>query len=94
MIRNYFKTAARTLWKHRGTTAINGIGLAVSLAVALLVLLFVRQQWRMDRFHSDSEKIQRVTTLDQSGGLHYATAPKPLPTALRGSIGSGFGAVA
>jgi putative ABC transport system permease protein len=93
MIRNYFKTAARTLWKHRGTTAINGIGLAVSLAVALLVLLFMRQQWRMDRFHSDSEKIQRVTTLDQSGGLHYATAPKPLPTALRGSI-AGLDAVA
>ena len=93
MIRNYFKTAARTLWKHRGTTAINGIGLAVSLAVALLVLLFMRQQWRMDRFHSDSEKIQRVTTLDQSGGLHYATAPKPLPTALRESV-AGLNAVA
>lgn len=57
MIRNYFRIAIRALWKHRGSTAINGIGLAVSLAVALLVLLFMRQQWRMDRFHSESEKI-------------------------------------
>lgn len=42
MIESYLKTALRTLWKHRGFTAINVIGLAVSLAVALLVLLFVR----------------------------------------------------
>ena len=93
MIRSYLKTAVRTLWKHRGTTAINGIGLAVSLAVALLVLLFMRQQWRMDRFHSDSEKIQRVTTLDQSDGFRYATAPRPA-TDSRRAVGSGFGAVA
>ena len=92
MIRNYFKTAARALWKHWGTTAINGIGLAVSLAVALLVLLFMRQQWRMDRFHSDSEKIHRVTAQVQSEGYHHATAPQPLPTALRESV-SGLDAV-
>ena len=63
MIRSYLTTALRTLWKHRGVTAINVVGLAVSLAVALLVLLFVRQQWRMDRFHAESEQIHRLTTL-------------------------------
>ena len=93
MVRSYLKTAVRTLWKHRGSTAINGIGLAVSLAVALLVLLFMRQQWRVDRFHSESEKIHRVTTLDQSDGSRYATAPRPLPTALRESV-AGLDAVA
>jgi len=93
MIRSYLKTAVRTLWKHRGSTAINGIGLAVSLAVALLVLLFVRQQWRVDRFHSESDTIHRVTTLDRDDGSRYATAPRPLPTALRESV-TGLGAVA
>ncbi len=44
MIRSCLKTAVRPLWKNRGSTTINGIGLAVSLAVALLVLLFMRQQ--------------------------------------------------
>ncbi|WP_103028854.1 hypothetical protein [Salinibacter altiplanensis] len=93
MIQSYLKTAVRPLWKHRGTTAINGIGLAVGLAVALLVLLFVRQQLRTDRFHSDSEKIHRVTAQVQSEGYHHATAPQPLPTALRESV-SGLDAVA
>jgi putative ABC transport system permease protein len=93
MIRSYLKTALRTLWKHRGFTAVNVVGLAVSLAVALLVLLFVRQQWRMDRFHADSEQIHRVTTLDQDGTPHYATSPRPLPAALRASA-TGLDAVA
>ena len=85
MFWSYFKTAARTLWKHRGFTAINVVGLSVSLAVALLVLLFVRQQWRMDRFHSASEQIHRVTTLAGDDGMHYATSPRPLAAALRGT---------
>lgn len=93
MIRSYFKTAVRALWKYRGSTAINGIGLAVSLAVALLVLLFMRQQWRMDRFHTESEKIHRVTALTQDDGFHHATAPRPLPAALRESV-AGLDAVA
>ncbi|MFB6232028.1 MAG: ABC transporter permease [Salinibacter sp.] len=85
MFWSYLKTAGRTLWKHRGFTAINVIGLSVSLAVALLVLLFVRQQWRMDRFHSASEQIHRVTTLAGDDGMHYATSPRPLAVALRGT---------
>ncbi len=93
MIRSYLKTALRTLWKHRGFTIVNVVGLSVSLAVALLVLLFVRQQWRMDRFHSASEQIHRVTTLAQDGTPHYATSPIPLPTALRASA-TGLDAVA
>ena len=93
MIRSYLKTALRTLWKHRGFTAINVVGLAVSLAVALLVLLFVRQQWRMDRFHAESEQIHRVTTFDEDGTPHYATSPRPLAAALRASA-AGLDAVA
>jgi putative ABC transport system permease protein len=93
MIRSYLTTALRTLWKHRGFTAVNVVGLAVSLAVALLVLLFMRQQWRMDRFHSESEKIHRVTALTQDDGFRHATAPRPLPAALRESA-AGLDAVA
>ena len=93
MIRSYLKTAIRTLRTHWGFTAINVVGLSVSLAVALLVLLFVRQQWRMDRFHAADDRIHRVTTLDRSGSGQYATAPRPLPTALRASA-TGLEAVA
>ncbi|WP_103019078.1 ABC transporter permease [Salinibacter altiplanensis] len=85
MLRNFLTVAVRNLRRNGGTTAINIFGLAVSLAVVLLVLLFVREQWRIDRFHSASDRIHRVTTLRMNDGAHFATAPTPLPTALRES---------
>lgn len=39
----------------------------------------------MDRLHSDPEEIHRVTTVDRVDGMHYATAPRPLATTLRGT---------
>jgi putative ABC transport system permease protein len=88
---SYLKTAVRSLWKHRGFTAINVVGLAVSLAVSLLALLFVWQQWRVDRFHSDADRLRRVTTTFE--GTRYATSPRPLQNALREQA-SGVAAVA
>jgi putative ABC transport system permease protein len=76
-----FKTAVRSLLKHRGFAVINIAGLAVSLMVSLLALLFIWQQWRVDRFHSDPDRIQRVTTTYE--GTRYATSPRPLRDALR-----------
>jgi putative ABC transport system permease protein len=81
MLRNYFTIAWRTLWRNRSTTAINLIGLAVSLAVCFLVVLFVHQQWRMDRFHPQADRIHRVETTD--GARWTATSPNPLASALR-----------
>ena len=81
MLRNYFTIAWRTLWRNCSTTAINLIGLAVSLAVCFLVLLFVHQQWRMDRFHPQADRIHRVETTD--GARWTATSPNPLAPALR-----------
>lgn len=88
-----FKTAVRSLPKHRGFAAINIAGLAVSLTVSLLALLFIWQQWRVDRFHSDPDRIQRVTTTYE--GTRYATSPRPLRDVLRNqAAGVGAGVVA
>jgi len=81
MLRNYLKIAARNLWRHRTTTAINLLGLAVSLAVCFLVVLFLHQQWTLDRFHPNADRIYRVTTT--YGGNHTSRAPLPVAAALR-----------
>lgn len=81
MLRNYLKIAWRNLWRHRTTTAINLVGLAVSLAVCFLVALFLRQQWQLDRFHSDADRIHRVESTD--GARWTASTPDPLAPALR-----------
>ena len=81
MLKNYLKTAVRTLWRDRRFAAINVSGLAVGMAVCLLMLLFVRQHWRKDRFHAGADRIHRVTTV-LPDGKHFAAAPPPVGPAL------------
>ena len=41
MIKNYFKTAWRNLWKNKALSFINIFGLASGMACSLLIFLFV-----------------------------------------------------
>ncbi|MBN1352785.1 ABC transporter permease [candidate division KSB1 bacterium] len=60
MLKNYLKTAARNLMKHKVFTAINITGLSLGIACCLLIFLFIQQEWRHDRFHEKSDRIFRV----------------------------------
>jgi putative ABC transport system permease protein len=51
MFKNYFKIALRNLWKHRGFSAINIIGLSVGLAACIIIFLFVAYEKSFDNFH-------------------------------------------
>lgn len=62
MIRNYFKAAFRNLTKNRGFTVINIAGLALGLAVCLLIVLYVIDEASYDRHNSKGERIYRVNT--------------------------------
>ncbi len=57
MIKNYFKTAFRTLTKSRSYSIINITGLAVSLAAAMLILLWVWDELSYDSMHSKGDRI-------------------------------------
>jgi ABC-type antimicrobial peptide transport system permease subunit len=91
MLRNTLKTAWRALRRRPSLTALNVVGLGASLGVALLVLLFLRGQWQLDRFHSDAEQIHRITAMHD--GTHYASSPRPLAEALRTADVAGVDAV-
>ncbi|GAB3336174.1 ABC transporter permease [Larkinella ripae] len=60
MIRNYFKTAWRTLLKNRFYSLINMAGLTVGLAVGMLILLWVQDELSFDRFHAKASQIYRL----------------------------------
>ncbi len=60
MLHNYLKIAVRTLFKHKVFSLINVAGLAVSMSVCLLVILFIAQQKSYDQFHANAERIYRV----------------------------------
>lgn len=61
MIKNYFKTAWRNLKEHKFHTFVNISGLALGLATAILLLLWVQHERSYDRFHPDYSRIYRFT---------------------------------
>ncbi|NND70880.1 MAG: FtsX-like permease family protein [Rhodothermales bacterium] len=67
MIRNYLTVAFRNLKRHRGYAAINIGGLAVGLACALLIVLYVNDELSYDRYHVNKDSIFRVVTGSDSG---------------------------
>src|SRR5687768_12252420 len=60
MIKNYLKIAWRNLVKSKGYSAINIGGLAVGMAVAMLIGLWVYDELSFDKFHKNYDRIAQV----------------------------------
>ncbi|HEY2649286.1 MAG TPA: ABC transporter permease [Puia sp.] len=60
MLKNYFKTALRSLWRHKTFSIINILGLAVGMTACFLIFLYVRLETSYDDFHSKADRIYRV----------------------------------
>ncbi len=84
MLRNYLKTALRNLWKSKGFSAINIIGLAIGLSTCLLILIYVMDELGYDRYNANADRIYRVDSEIKFGGNHFigATAPAPAGPAM------------
>jgi len=67
MLRNYFKTAWRNLWKNKAYSTINILGLAVGLAACLTILLFVFYEKSFDSFHH--RNIYRLNEVQKFPGM-------------------------
>ncbi len=85
MIKNYFKIAIRNLWKNKAFSAINIIGLAVGLAVCLLITLYVVDELSYDRYNKNAGRIYRVDADVKFGGneLRLAVASDPMGATLK-----------
>ncbi len=69
MISNYLKTAVRNLWKHRGHSVINLLGLSVGMASFILIVAWVANELSFDRFHDKADRIYRLG-LEADLGTH------------------------
>ena len=84
MIKNYLKTAWRSLLRHKSYTAINVTGLTVGIAACLLIFLVVRYETSFDNFHGKKNQIYRLTTVTTKPAITYGTGvPFPMATSLR-----------
>jgi putative ABC transport system permease protein len=60
MIRNYIKTAWRSLIKNKLVSLTNILGLSIGMAACLLILEYVSFELSYDRFNENSDDIYRV----------------------------------
>ena len=79
MIRNYFTIALRNLKKKKLYSGINLLGLSVGMACSILILLFVLNELSYDKFHTDHERIMRITETirDKEGNIIENSASGP-----------------
>ncbi|MBK8505165.1 MAG: ABC transporter permease [Saprospiraceae bacterium] len=57
MLKNYLLTSFRNLWRYKGYSIINILGLAIGLACVILILLYVKSELSYDRFHENREEL-------------------------------------
>ncbi|MGN6619296.1 MAG: ABC transporter permease [Ilyomonas sp.] len=62
MLKSYFKIAFRNLWRHKGFSFINIMGLAVGMTAFFLIFLYVHFELSYDSFHTKADRIYRVVS--------------------------------
>jgi putative ABC transport system permease protein len=85
MIKNYIKTAFRSLQKNKGFTAINVLGLALGLATCLLIVFYVVDELSYDKYNVNANRIYRVNEDLKLGDnkVQYAVCMAPLAQTLK-----------
>ncbi|WPP51066.1 ABC transporter permease [Catalinimonas niigatensis] len=60
MLKNYFNTALRSLWRYKGYSVINLLGLVLGITSCILICLYVQSEMSYDRFHNQADQIYRI----------------------------------
>jgi putative ABC transport system permease protein len=88
MFKNYFKTAWRNIVRTIGYSTLNVTGLAIGMAVALLIGLWVYDQYSYDKFLPEYQSAYRVQRKFDSNGdtLTFRSTSLKLVEALRNQV--------
>ncbi len=79
MLTNYFKVGLRNLLRNKGYSAINITGLAVGIACAVFIMLYVQDELSYDRHHSNHDRIVRAESHFSFEGQEEYAAPTSIP---------------
>jgi putative ABC transport system permease protein len=88
MFKNYFKTAWRSLLRNKAYSALNILGLATGMGVALLIGLWVYYQYSYDKFLPGYKQVYQVRRNFYGNGdtMNYGGTSLKLATILRTQI--------
>ena len=84
MIRNFFKIAYRNLLRNKAFSVINITGLAIGMAAAILILLWIQDEVSYDEFHENKDRIYEVWNRVPFDGKirSWNSVPAPLARAV------------
>ena len=85
MFKNYLKISWRNLIQNKVYSFINITGLAIGLAVCMLIVLYVGHEYSYDRFHKNAERIFSVKSKIKLGNdsLYLTQLPYTTPVELQ-----------
>jgi putative ABC transport system permease protein len=81
MFRNFITIAVRNLVRHKIYTLINIAGLAIGIASAILILLYVQDELTYDKFHENHNQIYRAGLHATNQGNEFMIAISCVPLA-------------
>ncbi|HLF34472.1 MAG TPA: ABC transporter permease [Cyclobacteriaceae bacterium] len=84
MLQNYYKISWRTTLKYKGFSFINIFGLALALAVCMLIILMLADQKSYDQFNKKKDRTYRILSKVQKSLTPNASSPFPLAATLKG----------
>jgi len=77
MFSNYLKISLRNIRKHKAYSFINIAGLAMGMALCILIFLWVQDELSFDSFHKNRNQIHRLLSTDLAGGEIFRAAGVP-----------------
>ncbi len=69
MLKNYLLIAFRNLRRNKAFSAINIMGLAIGMASATLILLWIQNEASYDRFHAKENRLYEMYNLAKFNGV-------------------------
>ena len=79
MFRLNLKIALRNLWKYKGYTLINILGLSIGMASCILIFVFISYQMSYDKGFKNKERIYRVVTHWKYNAFDDFSSGVPIP---------------
>ena len=68
MFKNYLKITLRNIKRHKAYSLINILGLAIGIALCVLILVYVQDELSYDNFHENGDRIYRIVELEDHDG--------------------------
>src|SRR6266487_3894711 len=81
MIKNYFKIAWRNLFRNKGFSLTNLLGLTIGIACTILIFLWVQDELTYDKFHTNNNSIYKIMANRDFNNLVFTEENIVLPPA-------------